>query len=128
MKRHQNMITALAFLTATSSALAEDIWLAGDRISLVEPTELRALYTQANIAFGKGDYSYALRELDYAAWKGSLAAAIRLCVVDAYGIGTEPNLLKAEFWCSRAKQAGHGLQQVEQYLERLENVEMAYTD
>jgi TPR repeat protein len=113
MKR---ILTAVIFLTATGAAGADDLWRTGDRVARAEEPALRALYDDAGAAFGRGDYAQAFRAYDYAAWQGSTAAALRLCVLDAYGLGTPPNPAKAAFWCARARAAGHGLAQVERYL------------
>lgn len=113
----------LSFLLIAAPVLAaEDDWRASDRVAGAESPTLHALYASGSEAFARGDYAAAFRDLDYAAWQGSVAAAMRLCVLDGYGIGTPPNALKAAFWCGRAQQAGHGLPQVERHLEALEYV------
>lgn len=108
----------LSGLLLTGSAAAdEDPWRASDQVARAEAPELRSLYDRGSAAFARGDYATAFRALDYAAWQGSVAAAMRLCVLDGYGIGTAPNPPKAAFWCGRAQQAGHGLHQVERHLD-----------
>lgn len=113
-------IVSALLLTAVSAAGADDFWRAGDRVATTEAPALRALYGEANAAFGRGDYAAAFRDFDYAAWQGSTAAAMRLCVLDAYGLGTPANPLKAAFWCARAREAGEGVVQVERYLGEAE--------
>lgn len=111
-------ISVLSLLAALAAPVhAEEALRASDQVAATEAPALRAVYEGANAAFGRGDYVTALRELDYAAWQGSVAAAMRLCVLDAYGIGTAPNPAKAAFWCERARTAGHDLAQVQRYLE-----------
>lgn len=107
---------------AGAAEASDDAWRAGDAVARQEAPALRALYEDGTAAFARGDYASAFRDLDYAAWQGSVAAAMRLCVLDGYGIGTVPNALKAAFWCGRASEAGHGLRQVERHLEALEYV------
>lgn len=113
----------LTGLLLTGSAAAdEDPWRAGDQVARTEAQALRTLYDSGSAAFARADYVAAFRALDYAAWQGSVAAAMRLCVLDGYGIGTAPNPLKAAYWCARAHQAGHGLRQVERHLDAADYV------
>lgn len=107
---------------ASAADAADDAWRASDAVARQEAPALRTLYEDGTAAFARGDYASAFRDLDYAAWQGSVAAAMRLCVLDGYGIGTAPNALKAAFWCGRAGEAGHTLRQVERHLEALEYV------
>lgn len=119
MKRISNVITAIFLVAAAAVGWAQDnhdLLRRSDALAQQERAELRVIYETANAAFAKGDYAAAFRDYDYAAWQGSLAAASRLCVLDAYGIGTAPNPLKAAFWCERAAQAGQEMTQVQRYL------------
>lgn len=109
----------LALLLVAAPALAadnHDLLQQSDAIAATEAPALRAIYGNANAAFARGDYAAAFRDYDYAAWQGSVAAAGRLCVLDAYGIGTVPNPAKAAFWCERAAAAGHALAPVQRFL------------
>lgn len=101
-------IIAAALLAASAMAAAgsTDLLVQADRQAGKETAELRAVYEQGNRHFQRGDFVAALNTYDYAAWHGSIAAATRLCVLDAYGVGTPPNPLKAAFWCDRAAAAG----------------------
>jgi TPR repeat protein len=114
--------TAGAVLLLAAGALAtaadnHDLLQRSDALSRQESRLLRDIYDAGNAAFATGDYAAAFREYDYAAWHGSVAAASRLCVLDAYGIGTVPNPVKAAYWCERAAAAGHDTGSVRRYLD-----------
>ena len=103
-------VVAAALLAAGAGVGAEpggtDLLLQADRQARSEAVALRAAYEEGNRHFQRGEFTAALNTYDYAAWHGSVAAATRLCVLDAYGVGTTPNPLKAAFWCDRAAAAG----------------------
>lgn len=96
----------------------EELLRRSDAYAAGEAEPLQALYWQALQQWQAGDAVQALRDFDYAAWQGSLAAAERLCVMDAFGVGTAPNTLKAAFWCERAEQGGRDMAAVRQRLAR----------
>lgn len=95
---------------------SHDLLAQSDALAHREAPALRAVYETASQAFARGDHAAAFRDYDYAAWQGSVAAAGRLCVLDAYGIGTAPNPVKAAFWCQRAAVGGNALPAVERHL------------
>lgn len=96
----------------------EEILRRSDTLVAAESFQLQSVYWQGLRYWQEGNAVQAMRELDYAAWQGSIAAAQRLCVMDAYGMGTEPNVQKAMFWCDKAARAGHDVVTVREYLER----------
>lgn len=101
---------AAVLLAASASVMAEpagaDLLRQADRLAKNESAFLRGGYESGNRHFQRGEFLAALKDYDYAAWQGSVAAATRLCVLDAYGVGTPPNALKAAFWCDRAAAEG----------------------
>lgn len=105
-------------IPALADTRTDDLLRRSDAYAASEAPPLQTLYWQALRRWQAGDDVQALRDLDYAAWQGSLAAAERLCVMDAFGVGTAPNALKAAFWCARAEQGGRDMAAVKQYLER----------
>lgn len=96
-----------------------DLLRRSDAFAATEAEPLQTLYWQALQQWQQGDAVQALRDLDYAAWQGSLAAAERLCVMDAFGVGTVPNIQKAAFWCARAERGGRDVTEVRQHLDQL---------
>lgn len=120
MSRITTVLSSLLLVSLAGVAGADgthDLLKQSDAIAATEAPALRAIYRAANTAFARGDHAAAFRDYDYAAWQGSVAAASRLCVLDAYGIGTVPNPAKAAFWCERAAAAGHALTAVQRDLE-----------
>ncbi|MDF2447213.1 MAG: hypothetical protein K0S46_2449 [Moraxellaceae bacterium] len=112
-------LSSLLLIAVAGTARAggdADLLAQSDAIAGTEAPALRARYEAGNEAFARGDFAAAFRDYDYAAWQGSVAAASRLCVLDAYGIGTTPNPVKAAFWCERSAEAGHELAGVQRYL------------
>jgi TPR repeat protein len=119
MKRMISVASAALLLGVAGLAAAQDVaplLQRSDQLALQDAPALRALYDEGNAAFARGDFVRAFNTYDYAVWQGSLAAASRLCVLDAYGIGTRPNPQKAEFWCERAAAAGQDVTAVQAYL------------
>lgn len=113
--------TAALMLAVAGNVLAdqtgEEILRRSDALIKTESEFLQSVYWEGMRHWQEGDPVQALRELDYAAWQGSVAAAQRLCIMDAYGIGTEQNAPKAMFWCEKAETAGHDLAEVRSYLQ-----------
>ena len=114
-------MTVVLMLALAGSAMAdqpgEDLLRHSDALVSSESDFLQSVYWEGLRHWQEGNPVQALRELDYAAWQGSVAAAQRLCIMDAYGIGTEANSLKAMFWCEKAAAAGHDLAGVRRYLQ-----------
>ena len=114
-------ITAVLMLALAGTAMAdqpgEEILRRSDMLINTESDFLQSVYWEGMRHWQEGNPVQALRDLDYAAWQGSIAAAQRLCVMDAYGIGTEQNAPKAMFWCDKAEAAGHDLASVRSYLQ-----------
>lgn len=116
-------ITAALLAACTAAAAAPagstDLLEQADRGAAQDSVALRAIYAEGNRRFQRGEFVAALNRYDYAAWHGSVAAASRLCVLDAYGVGTSPNPLKAAFWCDRAAAEGGNpdLAHVKAYLQ-----------
>lgn len=96
-----------------------------DRLAAQETETLQAFYWEGLRHWQEGDTTAALNAFDYAAWQGSPAAARRLCVMDAYGIGTARNPLKAAFWCERAAAAGEDMAELRARLQA-ERIAEAY--
>jgi TPR repeat protein len=120
MKNIIKVVSAALLASVAVLGQAQDIdalLQQSDRLAAQDTPALRELYAEGNAAFVRGDYAKAFNTYDYAVWQGSLAAASRLCVLDAYGIGTEPNPLKAEFWCAQAAAAGQDVSGVRAYLQ-----------
>jgi len=117
MKRHWMMALLLMSSNLQAASMEEDL-RTSDQLAATESARHQSLYWEGVQLWQQGNDSAALNALDYAAWQGSIAAATRLCVMDAYGIGTEPNALKATYWCDRAAAAGHNRLSVRQYLNR----------
>lgn len=118
MKAILMIFILLLSLPLQAETPADEMLRRSDALAASEAEPLQTLYWQALQSWQQGDAVQALRDFDYAAWQGSLAAAERLCVMDAFAVGTPPNTLKAAFWCERAEQAGRDMAQVRQYLER----------
>ncbi|MDF3031719.1 MAG: hypothetical protein K0R03_2277 [Moraxellaceae bacterium] len=119
MNRIVSIARAVLLLGAADVAQAQDpqaLLQQSDRVAAQESVALRALYEEGNAAFARGDYATAFNTYDYAVWQGSLAAATRLCVLDAYGIGTEANPPKAVFWCAQAAAGGQDVRDVQAWL------------
>ena len=119
MNRIISAARAVLFLGVAGLAQAQDtqsLLQHSERIAAQESAALRALYEEGNAAFARGDYAAAFNNYDYAVWQGSLAAATRLCVLDAYGIGTEANPQKAVFWCAQAAAGGQDVRDVQAWL------------
>lgn len=113
------VILMMVFLSgvALAETRGEDALRRSDEFVRTESADMQSLYWEAMRHWQAGNPVQAFRDLDYAAWQGSVAAAQRLCVMDAYGIGTEPNFLKADFWCERAAEAGQNVAEVRNYLQ-----------
>lgn len=113
--------TAVLVIAVAGNVLAdqrgEEILRRSDALIKTESEFLQSVYWEGLRHWQEGDPVQALRDLDYAAWQGSVAAAQRLCIMDAYGVGTEANSLKAMFWCEKAEGAGHDLAGVRRYLQ-----------
>lgn len=80
---------------------------AADRLASAESPELRAVYQAGNDYFRKGDLDNALIEYDYAAYDGSAAAMLRLCVIHGYDDWEELAPARALFWCQRVARRGY---------------------
>lgn len=111
------LMTLLLGNIAVAEIRGEEALRRSDEFVRMESEALQSLYWEGMRHWQAGNPVQALRDLDYAAWQGSVAAAQRLCVMDAYGIGTEPNFLKADFWCERAAEAGQNVAEVRNYLQ-----------
>lgn len=115
-------ITAVLMLAGAGNVLAdqpgEGILRRSDALVKTESDFLQSVYWEGMRHWQEGDPVQALRELDYAAWQGSIAAAQRLCVMDAYGMDTPVNTLKADFWCARTAAAGEDVMAMRDYLQK----------
>lgn len=127
MKSIIQVVSAVLLVSVAGLGQAQDIdalLQQSDGLAAQDTPALRELYAEGNAAFARGDYAKAFNTYDYAAWQGSLAAASRLCVLDAYGIGTAPNPFKAEFWCAQAAAGGQDVTGVQAYLRDYGVVEL----
>lgn len=113
--------TAVLILAVAGNVRADqpgaEILRRSDVLIKTESEFLQSVYWEGMRHWQEGDPVQALQDLDYAAWQGSIAAAQRLCIMDAYGMGTEQNAPKAMFWCEKAEAAGHDLAGVYGYLQ-----------
>lgn len=116
MKNFLGIVLMVMAAVVSAQPADHELLQQSDALAQKENAFLRGIYQAGNRYFQRGDYVAAFREYDYAAWHGSLAAASRLCVLDAYGIGTRPNPLKAIFWCDKVAVAGHDMASVRSYL------------
>lgn len=65
-------------------------------------------YRQAVKMFRRGERApEAIAEFNYLALDGSIAAAIRLCTIYAYGVKNEVKPVGGLFWCGKAYDAGY---------------------
>jgi hypothetical protein len=81
---------------------------AADSQAKQESRAVRRDYRKATRLFDRGkQVPVALSELNYLGYDGSVAAAIRLCAIYAYGVRNEVNLGAGLHWCSRASRAGY---------------------
>lgn len=65
-------------------------------------------YRAAVRSFETSEDTYpAIAEFNYLALDGSMAAAIRLCAIYAYGVESEVNPIAGLFWCGKAYEAGY---------------------
>ena len=80
---------------------------AADTLATDEPAELREVYRAGNRFFSRGKLDRALIEYDYAAYDGSAAAMLRLCILhahDDWGLLDPPRAL---FWCNQSARRGY---------------------
>lgn len=112
----------MSLLLMTTNGMAatpsEDLLRTGDSLALQETEALQTLYWEGLRHLQAGDNIAALNAFDYAAWHGSHAAALRLCVMDGFGVGIPANPPKADFWCTRAAAAGQDITAVRDYLQK----------
>lgn len=101
------LIVLLGLLPALVLADTALLLSRADALAGREPPRLAAAYAGGLQALAGGRTAAAFNHFDYAAWQGSLAAALRLCVMDGAGLHTAPNPAKAAWWCARAAAAGH---------------------
>lgn len=104
MKR---LIALLGLLPALVLADSPALLSRADALAARESPRLAAAYADGLQALAGGQPAAAFNHFDYAAWQGSVAAALRLCAMDADGLHSAPNPAKAAWWCERAAAAGH---------------------
>lgn len=102
-------------MAATSS---DDLLRTSDTLALQEAEAVQTFYWEGLRHWQSGDSIAALNAFDYAAWHGSRAAALRLCVMDGFGVGTPANPPKASFWCSKADASGQDVTVVRDHLQK----------
>lgn len=86
------MLVTTNGMAATSS---DDLLRTSDTLALQEAEAVQTFYWEGLRHWQSGDSIAALNAFDYAAWHGSRAAALRLCVMDGFGVGTPANPPKA---------------------------------
>lgn len=114
------ILMSLMLLTTHGMAATpgDDLLRTSDALAMQEAETIQTFYWEGLQHWQAGDSIAALNAFDYAAWHGSHAAALRLCVMDGLGVGGPVNAPKAAFWCSRAAAAGHDITAVHNHLQR----------
>lgn len=114
------ILVSLTLMTTTGMAAtpSDDLLRASDTLAQQEAETLQTFYWEGLRHWQEGDNIAALNAFDYAAWQGSQAAALRLCTMDGYGVGTSANPSKAAFWCDKAAASGQDVTAVRDYLQK----------
>ena len=102
------MALAMAFPVIANAAQVEKHFSVADERAQEEGEPWLDIYQDAAQSFSQGDdVANAIAELNYLAYQGSAAAAIRLCAIYAYGVKNPVNPMSGLFWCGKALQAGY---------------------